>query len=63
MSNSESKLTEQWNRQRQSFIAPALKAEQEVTQYGLAYDADEVFGFITAKVEGKKSKRPSLRKL
>lgn len=48
---------------RQSFITSALNAEQEVAQYGLVYDADEVFSYIKAKVEGKKSKRPSARKL
>ncbi len=48
---------------RRAFVASALKAEQEVAQYGLVYDADEVFSYITAKAEGKKSKRPSPRKL
>ena len=48
---------------RQSFITSALNAEQEVAQYGLVYDADEVFSYIKAKAEGKKNKRPSARKL
>ena len=48
---------------RQSFITSALNAEQEVAQYGLVYDADEVFSYIKAKAEGRRSKRPSARKL
>ena len=48
---------------RQSFVASALTAEQEVAQYGLVYDADEVFSYIKAKAEGKTNKRPSAHKL
>ena len=48
---------------RQSFVASALNAEQEVAQYGLVYDADEVFSYIKAKAEGRRRKRPSARKL
>lgn len=38
---------------------PALIAREEVTQYGLAYDADEVFSHIQALVEGKQAERPT----
>lgn len=48
---------------RQAFIASAMKAEQEVADYGLVYDADEVFGYLQAKVGGKRTKWPKARKL
>ncbi len=47
---------------RREFVASALEARQEVAQYGLVHDADEVFSYIQAKVEGKAAKRPKLRK-
>jgi predicted transcriptional regulator len=40
---------------RQAFVASALKAEQEVAEYGLVYDADEVFSYILAKAECKRA--------
>ena len=48
---------------RQAFVASALKAEQEVAQYGLVYDADEVFSYIMAKTEGRRAGKPKTRKL
>ncbi|MFY9328689.1 MAG: hypothetical protein WAO76_11835 [Georgfuchsia sp.] len=48
---------------RRTFVASALKAEQEVAQYGLVHDADEVFSYIKAKIEGRTAKRPKARKL
>ncbi len=48
---------------RQSFFDSALKAEQEVAQYGLVYDADEVFSYIMAKTEGRRAAKPKPRKL
>ncbi len=48
---------------RKAFVASALKAEQEVAQYGLVYDADEVFSYILAKTEGKRASKPKTRKL
>ena len=47
---------------RKAFVASALKAEQEVAQYGLVYDADEVFSYILAKAEGKRAAKPKARK-
>ena len=47
---------------RQAFVASALKAEQEVAEYGLVYDADEVFSYILAKAEGKRAAKPKPRK-
>ena len=47
---------------RKAFVASALKAEQEVAQYGLVYDADEVFSYILAKAEGKRAAKPKPRK-
>lgn len=44
------------------FVASALKAEQEVAEYGLVYDADEVFSYILAKAEGKRAAKPKPRK-
>lgn len=48
---------------RRAFVASAYAAEQEVAEYGLVYDADEVFSHIQAKLEGKSTKRPKARKL
>lgn len=47
---------------RRAFVASAFIAEQEVAEYGLVYDADEVFSFIQAKLDGKTSKRPKAKK-
>ena len=47
---------------RQAFVASALKAEQEVAEYGLVYDADEVFSYILAKAECKRATKPKPRK-
>ena len=46
---------------RQAFVASVLNAEQEVTQYGLVYDADEVFSYILAKAEAsaRSSRNPA----
>ena len=48
---------------RRVFVASALNAEQEVAQCGLVHDADEVFCYIKAKVEGRAAKRPKARGL
>lgn len=48
---------------RKAFVSSALKAEQEVAQYGLVYDADEVFSYIKAKMDDQSVKRPKARKL
>ncbi len=48
---------------RQAFIASAVKAEQEVAEYGLVYEADEVFNYLQAKLDGKKTRWPKARKL
>lgn len=37
---------------RLAFVQSAKLAEQEVAQYGLVYDADEVFAYLRAKMEG-----------
>jgi predicted transcriptional regulator len=48
---------------RQAFIASAMNAEQEVADYGLVYEADEVFSYLQAKLDGKKTKWPKAKKL
>jgi predicted transcriptional regulator len=48
---------------RQEFVKSALIAREEVAQYGLVYDADEVFSYIQALVEGKQTERPTPTKL
>lgn len=37
---------------RREFVASALVAEQEVAEYGLVYDADEVFAYLKDKLAG-----------
>lgn len=48
---------------RRAFVASAMAAEQEVAEYGLVYDADEVFSCIQAMLDGKRTKWPKTRKL
>jgi predicted transcriptional regulator len=48
---------------RRVFVAAAHEAAQEVAQYGLVYDADEVFGYLQDKLKGKRGKRPKAVKL
>jgi len=48
---------------RRAFVKSALVAEQEVAQYGLVYDGDEVLSYLKARVEGRKAARPRKRKL
>ncbi len=48
---------------RREFVGAALLAEQEVAQYGLVYDADEVFSYLRAKLEGRDAVHPTPVKL
>jgi len=48
---------------RREFVNAALLAREEVAQYGLVYDADEVFSYIQALSEGKQVERPAPTKL
>lgn len=48
---------------RREFVGAALQAEQEVAQYGLVYDADEVFSYLRAKLEGRDAVHPTPVKL
>lgn len=48
---------------RRQFVGEALLAREEVAQYGLVYDSDEVFSYIQARLEGKPAKRPGPTKL
>ena len=45
------------------FVASALKAREEVEQFGLVYEADEVFRYFRAKLEGRPAQHPKLVKL
>lgn len=48
---------------RAAFVSSAHTAEQEVAEYGLVYDADEVFSYLQDKLKGKRAKRPKTVKL
>ncbi|HZF22796.1 MAG TPA: hypothetical protein VE030_04930 [Burkholderiales bacterium] len=48
---------------RREFVASAIAAEEEVAQYGLVYDADEVFSYMKAKLDGRRARRPKPAKL
>jgi predicted transcriptional regulator len=48
---------------RKAFIGSALVAEQEVAQYGLVYDGDEVLSYLKARLEGRKAMRPRKRRV
>ena len=52
-----------FDERRRAFVASAFAAEQEVAEYGLVFDADEIFSHIQSKLDGKTSKRPKARKL
>lgn len=48
---------------RREFVDAALLAREEAAQYGLVYDADEVFSYIQSLLEGKQVERPTPTKL
>ena len=48
---------------RREFLGDALAAREEVAQYGLVYDGDEVSSYLKARLEGNKPARPHKRKL
>ncbi len=48
---------------RRAFVEAAHVAEQEVAQYGLVYDADEVFSYLQDKLKGRRVKRPKASKI
>ena len=48
---------------RREFFGDALAAREEVAQYGLVYDGDEVLSYLKARLEGHKLARPRKRKL
>ena len=48
---------------RLAFVNAAHIAEQEIAEYGLVYDADEVFSYLQDKFKGKRAKRPKPVKL
>lgn len=48
---------------RRAFLESARMAELEVAQYGLVYDADEVFAYMRDLLEGRDVAQPSPIKL
>ncbi len=48
---------------RREFIQSALLSEQEVAQYGLVYDADEVFSYLRDRLAGRPTQDPKPVKL
>lgn len=48
---------------RREFIESALAAEEEIAQYGLVYEGDEVIRYFRDKLAGKPAKRPKPVKL
>ncbi|MBK9327545.1 MAG: hypothetical protein IPN00_14915 [Hydrogenophilales bacterium] len=48
---------------RREFVQSALLAEQEVAQYGLVYDADEVFSYLRDRLAGRPAQEPKPVKL
>lgn len=48
---------------RREFVQSALLAEQEVAQYGLVYDADEVFSYLRDRLDGRPARQPKPVKL
>jgi len=56
-------LQTQLAERRRTFVNSALAAEEEVAQYGLVYDGDEVLSYFKARLEGRKAARPRKRKI
>ena len=48
---------------RREFLGDALVAREEVAQYGLVYDGDEVLSYLKERLEGRKLARPRKRSL
>ena len=48
---------------RREFLGDALTAREEVAQYGLVYDGDEVLSYLKARLEGRRAARPRKRRL
>ena len=48
---------------RREFLGNALAAREEVAEYGLVYDGDEVLSYLKARLEGSKPARPRKRRL
>jgi hypothetical protein len=44
------------------FLQDAREAEDEVLRTGRAYDAEEVFAYLGAKVQGPGAKRPRVKR-
>lgn len=49
--------------QRRAFVEAAYIAQQEVAEYGLVYEADDVFKYLQDKLASKRTKRPKPKKL
>ena len=47
---------------RRDFVASALRAEQEIAEYGDVYSLDEMSRYLKAKVAGTNPKPPRTRK-
>lgn len=47
---------------RRGFLADALSAREDVAQYGLVLDGDEVLSYLKARLEGRKVAKPRKRK-
>lgn len=48
---------------RREFVRAALVAEEEVAQYGLVHDGDEVLAYLQGRLAGKAVRSPRKRKL
>ena len=48
---------------RREFVQSALLAEQDVAQYGLVYDADEVFSYLRDRFADRSAQEPKPVKL
>lgn len=48
---------------RREFVVSAIASEKEVAPSSLVYDADEVFSYMKAKLDGRRTRRPKPVKL
>lgn len=48
---------------RRDFVGAALAAEEDVAQYGLVHDGDEVLAWLGQRLAGRPASRPRKRRL
>jgi len=48
--------------QRQDYVASALKAREDFARTRMGYEANDVFAYFDAKIQGARASKPKLKK-